>query len=307
MRINLVGSFVRNYPFGTELAFLKGLNRINDRCEYAISVIDPSTQDRQWDLDADVTLVFKCLEGEPLEELGRCGGKKVIYQPDDIRFPFIRQLMVDMRKHCDYALAFDTEAARVAKEELGYLDAERLLVTADDELYRPMPELEKDLDFVFVGSLSNPSAHRSRNRMIQVLGESGFKVAYASDLYDPQKIVEYYNRAKVVLNHATDIDQSFGSGYGYQCRHFEAGFTRSCLLSNAVFGESRFHLSYDRTLKYFAMYRNEKELIGWARLLLNGIGLREELADKLYGELMESHKPEHRAMQLIEFFKRIGA
>jgi spore maturation protein CgeB len=296
MRINLVGSFIRNAPFGTEIAFLKGLQRIGG---HQISIIDPSYEDQKWDHGADVTLIFKHLSSY-LDDLKKCGGKKVVYQPDDIRFSFIRQLMVEMRQYCDYALAFDTEAARVSKDELGYLDAERLLVTADDELYRPIPDIDKDLDFVFIGSLSNPTAHRSRNKMIQVLGENGFKVAYASDLYDTNKIVEYYNRAKVVLNHATDIDQSFGSGYGYQCRHFEAGFTKSCLLSNLVIGG-------DNTLRWFAMYRNERELISYARFLLYSEPNRQDLAERFYVELQANHKPEHRAIQMLDFFKRIGA
>jgi hypothetical protein len=54
MRINVVGAFIRNAPFGTELAFKRGFDRLGG---HSVTYIDPSYPDQRWDYDADATVV----------------------------------------------------------------------------------------------------------------------------------------------------------------------------------------------------------------------------------------------------------
>lgn len=292
MKINVVGPVKRNFPFGTEIAFMKGFMRLG----HDVAGIDPSEQTVPVHTDPDFTLIFKTGHGMN-EHLSRLPGPKIVYQPDDLRFVHIQQLMREMRSVCDYALTFDDDGAKeVIKDGYGYKAAQTLLLTADDELYRPLG-IPKDLDFVFIGSLGGDRSHASRRRMIQILHGAGFKVSFAES-YDMDFIVKSYNRAKVILNHATDVGQQFGSGFGYQCRHFEAGMTRSCLLSNGLIGTTH-------RLGGWQDFLSEKDLLNQAHLLMQESNRRQVFADDLYQEIRQKHMPEHRAAEVIQFVKNL--
>lgn len=293
MRINLVGAFIRNAPFGTEIAFQKGLLRLG---EHLVNVIDTSYPNQVWDYEADATVVFKWME-DYWKDLEICKGKKIVYQPDDLRFPHIRQMMQDMRKYCDFAFTFDDSGADLAKS-YGYKKAETLLLTADDELYRPLPDVEKDIDVCFVGSLGAGSNHVSRVKMCKIVASMpGVKSFFHGSIYDIEELNRIYNRSKIILNHATDVGQPFGTGYGYQCRHFEAGFTRSCVLSNIILNGFE--------LNHIEEFGSEVELQGRIRYLLAHPEIRQTSAHELYSELMKGHKPEHRAQQMVDFIRSL--
>ena len=296
MKINLVGAFVRNYPFGTEIAFKKGFERIGS---HELFIYDPSRPEASKLCEkADVTVVFKCMDNWTPVDL--CDGVKVIYQPDDLRYPHIKALMAEARLHCDYALTYDDEAARLCRSEFSYLDSEKLLLTADDELYRPMEVMTKTMDFCFIGNLSHPTNHVSRRRVLQILGDAGYKVGFSDGLFDVRRIAHLYNSAKVVVNHATDVGQPFGSGYGYQCRHFEVGMTKSCLLTNKVVDD-------DKSLGGFNTFSSEKELLEQAAYLTSHPLKALVSGDALYYNIHKEHLPQHRAEQMHNFFRRIGA
>jgi len=297
MRWNIVGAFIRNNPFGTEIAFRKGLERIGE----TVTAVDPGYPNQQFDEAPDVTLVFKWLDpGLYRDKVMSLPGKKIIYQVDDLRFPHIKTMMQEMRQVCDHALTFDEDGARLAKE-YGYGSAKRMLLTADNILYRHIPGTQKDIDVSFVGSLSSGPNHAGRVKMLKIVQKLGLKLVVANEIFDIGKICEIYNRSKVVLNHATDVGQPFGHGFGYQCRHFEAGFTKTCILSNVV--------DNDDTLKgHMATFGNEDELVTNLRTLLNPTSINfypEYFATSLYNELNKNHMPEHRAREMVEFVKGI--
>lgn len=297
MKANIVGAFKRNAPFGTEIAFSKGLQQLG----VEVNEVDPSYEGESFATDVDFTLVFKWLEGDYAEELKTIDGVKIVYQPDDSRFPHIRSMMSQMRSLCDYAFTFDLYGAQLA-EKLGYLKSQQLLLTADPDLYRPLPNVKKDIDFCFVGSLTGGPSHQGRAKMISLLLAAGMNVAYTSDLYDLPKLVELYNRSKVVLNHATDIGQKFGTGYGYQCRHFEAGMTRACVLSNEVLDEEQLG---EQKLENFVRYRDERTLIQLASGLVSKTAefnnYTDRMASALYDEIRLRHLPIHRAEEIVDF------
>lgn len=295
MRINMVGAFIRNNPHGTEIAFHKGMQQYGG---FEINTVDPSVSNQTYDYNADVTMVFKCLDD--WSEVDKCEGKKVVYQPDDIRYTHIQELMKDARKHCDYALTYDLEAANIAKNDFGFLETERLLLTADPDLYKPMDDVKKQYDFCFVGNFSHPANHTSRRKMLEVLHKISKSIVFANAFYNIPAVVQLYNRTRVILNHVTDVGTGFGGGYGYQCRHFEAGMTRSCLLSNKV-------LNDDGSLTGFVIFDSEEHLLEQAAELLVNKQRRENYAKLLYDDIKERHMPVDRAEQLYKFFRRIGA
>lgn len=295
MRFNIIGAFKRNFPFGTEIAFQKGLERIGEQ----VTVIDPSYTDQKFDEEPDATIIFKWLDpGQLRDKIKSLPGKKIIYQVDDLRFPHIKKIMIDMRDTCDHALTFDEDGATLAKS-YGYGSAQRMLLTADNLLYRHMPEIakNKDVDACFVGSLSYGANHAGRMKMIDIVRKMGVKIETRSELFDTDEICKLYNRSKVVLNHATDVGQPFGHGFGYQCRHFEAGFTKSCVLSNKI--------DNDETLDGVFQFRDDEELIYWLKVLLNSKTHREIGAKALYDCLNKEHLPEHRAKEIVEFVRSI--
>jgi hypothetical protein len=134
--------------------------------------------------------------------------------------------------------------------------------------------------------------------MLKIVQNMGLKLVVANELFDIGKICELYNRSKIVLNHATDVGQPFGQGFGYQCRHFEAGFCHTTVLSNKIVN--------DETLKYVAQFSNETELVDCVKKILGSRGLQYTLADGLYNELNAKHLPEHRAQEMVEFVRSIS-
>lgn len=297
MRINLVGAFIRNWPFGTEIAFQRGFEELGG---HEITTIDTSYLDQQWDYEADVTVVFKWLEGNYWDDLKRCSGLKIVYQPDDLRFGHIQDMMRKMREYCDYALTFDADAAQALREgKYGffYKNSQKLLVTADPGLYKNL-HLERSFDIGFIGSLSGGGNHASREKMCRILSREFGNGFYAvSGVNNAAAICERYNRTKLIVNHATDVGQEFGTGYGYQCRHFEVGLTGTALLSNVVLN--------DDALKQPFTFCDEDSLIKKARGLINyknWVSAGQALEDEIH----RAHMPVHRAIEMVEFFKKIS-
>ena len=296
MKFNMVGAFIRNAPFGTEIAFKKGLERLG----HTVNAIDTSYPDQVWDHDADATIVFKWMEAY-WEDLKKCKRNRNVYQPDDARFPHITEMLAMMRPYCDYALTFDKNAAQNITPRLGYLKSERLLLTADDELYRPLG-LARDIDFCFVGSLSGVNGpHKSRNRMIDVLRSNGF-IVWAGEVNDVHEIVRLYNRSKVALNHATDVGQAFGDGYGLQCRHFEVGLTQTYLLTNSCdeIGDVDTGVLWNCDTFY-----DEDSLVRLAEEALDCNEYREKEAKNFFEEIMQDHLPQHRAAGIVRFVESL--
>lgn len=299
MNLNLIGPFHVNNPFGTEIAFAKGLKRMG----HGVNTVDPNVP-CHWsalDLDADASVVFKsCVGGE--HHLRGLRGPVVVYQPDDARFVHIKKMILDMGQYADLFLSFDEYGAGVALT-MGYRAAETLLLTADDELYCPAsPQPERDIDVSFIGSLGDPVAHASRRRMCEIVREEsnrrGWNFAWARDLYPGRPsgigdVVDIYRRSKVVLNHATDVGQPFGYGYGLQCRHFEVAMTRTAMLSNIVYD--------DPMALPFLTFNSEQTLLEGVEL-----GIRDyvKLGRWAYDAVLDKHRPNHRAVQLVDFIER---
>jgi hypothetical protein len=108
MNLNLIGPFCVNNPFGTEIAFAKGLKRMG----HGVNTVDPNVESQfeAIDRDADATVVFKSCVGHEDRLLTGLRGPVVIYQPDDARFPHIKKMMLDMRRWSDLFLSFDSYA-----------------------------------------------------------------------------------------------------------------------------------------------------------------------------------------------------
>lgn len=305
--LNLVGPFVVNAPFGTEVAFAKGLRRIG----HEVIEIDPNVDLEMRGLrnDADATVVFKsCVGAERF--LKSLRHPIVVYQPDDARFPHIKQMMLDMRQYADLFLSFDDYGAGVALT-MGYRAAETLLLTADDELYcPPQAPIDRDIDVSFIGSLGDPVAHASRRRMCEVVAREakrqGWKCLFTSGIYPGVSYkdgigadtVEIYQHSKVVLNHATDVGQPFGTGYGLQCRHFEVGMTGAALISNMLYTPQSHHAPLP-----FYQFHDEGSLIFGIERALTG-SIRDSWAGCLEGQIRCAHLPQHRASQLVDFIER---
>lgn len=298
MRINCVGPFIQNFPFGTEIAFAKGLRRRGHEVHEWDPNVTTGSFNQKAELfnSADATVVFKNCVGREDEMLGGVKHPVIIYQPDDARFPHIREMMLRMRKHSDLFLSFDSHGADVAKT-MGYRAAETLLLTADDELYCPSPEpIERDIDVSFIGSLGDPVAHASRRRMCDVVqaeaDRKGWKTMFGTTQHMPT-ILDTYRRSKVVLNHATDVGQPFGMGYGLQCRHFEVGMTGTALVSNRTYS--------DTLLESFFVFDSEQSLI---RAIDNALESHWIAGPWLRDDILHGHMPEHRADQLVDFITR---
>jgi hypothetical protein len=295
MKLNLIGPFVVNAPFGTEIAFSKGLKAAG----HEVNEVDPNVT-TYCPEEADATVVFKSCVGHEDIMLGGLKHPVIVYQPDDARFAHIREMILMMRKYSSLFLSFDSYGARMAKT-VGYRAAETLLLTADPTLYSPSASLsDRDIDISFIGSIGSSTAHASRWRMmnrVKILAqEFGWKTHFEVS-QDIPHVVDVYRRSKVVINHATDVGQPFGSGFGLQCRHFEVGMTRTCLVSNTLLDwdegvpKPRF-ISFDGD--------NLEEVL--VQTIMEG-DYRDAGRD-LYDDIVREHMPVDRAHQLVDFIER---
>lgn len=295
MKVNLLGPFTRNRPFGTESAFAKGLRNIGVDVVEVDYEVDPTIA--ELDYSADATVVFKSCVGSE-QYLERFAGAKIVYQPDDARFGHIKQLILDARYYCDHFLSFDDYGAEFAKS-VGYSTARTMLLTADTDLYRSL-NLERDIDVSFVGNMSHPAAHESRRHMWRVTAElakeHGWKIHFTTN-NNVGVVNEIYNRSKVVLNHATDLGQNFGTGFGVQCRHFEVGMAGACLLSNKIIPNDRFNIP-------FVGFEDEATLKQRLITLVNDDEIREGCRLALSHDMIR-HTPEARADELRRFIESI--
>lgn len=297
MNLNMVGPFVVNHPYGTEIAFAKGLRRIG--C--SVNEIDPNLRD-SWDrLDrfADATIVFKsCLGDEAM--LQGLEGPVILYQPDDARFPHIRDMIRRMRPYASIFLSFTDHGSNFARS-IGFQHAQTMLLTADDELYSPSDvPVERDIDVSFIGSLGDPIAHSSRRTMLQIVSElarqKGWNIFYRSTMVIPE-ILDVYRRSKVVLNHATDVGQPFGYGFGLQCRHFEVGMTNTCLLTNSLMDDDA---DFNLTPPTF---HDAESLRKNLTMLVESPKVAEAIAWQTYTDIRDFHMPQHRAAELVKLIK----
>lgn len=301
MKLNLIGPFQVNAPFGTEIAFAKGLKKLGFRDGLDLNCVDPNLGPMvMLDSLADATIVFKSCCGRE-DELSHLQGPVIVYQPDDARFPHIMGMMLMMRKYSELFLSFDRHGATVAKN-MGYSVAEELLLTADHELYCPSDEPHpRDIDISFIGSLGDPIAHASRRKMCRIVeaeaARRGWKFVYAQ-CQDIPTVLDVYRRSKVVLNHATDVGQKFGFGFGLQCRHFEVGMTKTCLLSNQRLG-----IDGPEKMPY-VQYFDETSLISQLEYLLEHRDIYSFHANQLYEDIRLNHMPVHRAGQIVNFVQR---
>jgi hypothetical protein len=123
-------------------------------------------------------------------------------------------------------------------------------------------------------------------------GRNGWKTAFGTT-QDLPALIDIYRRSKVVLNHATDVGQPFGMGYGLQCRHFEVAMTRTALLSNVM---------YEAPTGFpFLSFDSERSLIDVLGMALEK---HEWFGRLLYDYTVDGHLPQHRASQLIDFIGR---
>lgn len=320
MIINIIGPFVVNAPFGTEIAFRKGLEAVG--CH--VNVWDPNTDQRpcvELDATADATVVFKgCVGRENELDAAVSRDTRILYQPDDMRFPHIRQLAANMRQFCDHFLSFDESSARIA-ETMGYKNCRKMLVTADPDVYHPDDFVkrrnvsaaagqktaiweERPIDVCFIGSMGDPVAHASRRRMVQIaegLGKKhGWLVVAKEGIRDPETIRQLYCQSKVVINHATDVGQGFGSGYGLQCRHFEVALTRTCLLSNRMLG-----VQLDQHPP-FSVFTDELSFEAALCALVKNDFYRETIAEDLLAWMQIGHLPIHRGVELMRYIEDIN-
>lgn len=298
LKINMFGPFVVNFPFGTEIAFKKGFERLG----HDVRAIDPNLKREEnpsFHEDPDFTLVFKDAFEYNRVIKDEIRGPKILYQPDDQRFTHIRMMMRKMREICNYVLTFDNDGAKRAITEFGYDSTSSMLVTADNDLYHPESYLVKDIDVSFIASFGDPVAHASRRKAVEILQKAGIEVI-AGTTNDTNQIRSIYNRSKIVVNHATDVGQRFGYGYGFQCRHFEVGFTKTCFLSNFIIDESS-----QMGPKFFWRYSREEDLLKKVEFLLSSEVARTSQAELFYQELTQYHLPEHRAKQIISFVETL--
>lgn len=298
MRFHLIGAFVRNHPFGSEIAYAKGLAAIG----HEVTTCDPSTS-QELDRDADVVIVFK-EAGERLnpQVAALKGPIKVVYQPDDARFSFIEQSLREMSNVCDFAFTFDGDGAETAKR-VGFKDAKCLLLTADPDIYKPIWGAKKEHDACFVGHIGQAAHHHSRYQLVKQLASRGRTVAIVNGCYDVGVISQVYASSHVVLNHATDIGQPFGQGWGYQCRHFEAAMVGSYLASNEVLDESKLPSTLS-TWKRCGTLDEFDSAIDIAKSRPDEI---ERVRKLFYEEVIEKHSPIVRAHEItaaVEAFVR---
>jgi len=157
-----------------------------------------------------------------------------------------------------------------------------------EDRYQPRPEVEPDLDLLFVGTVdqeTTPQRHAFLQRLGGVFPELAVLRGDFSLLFP---------RARVVLNIAERGDLNF--------RVMEALACGSCLLTPRISnGQSELFTEG----VHFVCYEsdNEEDAAQQARTLLANAPLRRSLAQAGCAQVNAAHRPKHRAEVLVHFLR----
>lgn len=188
----------------------------------------------------------------------------------------------------------------------------------DEKIYRPLNEIKKkDLDIFFVGSLSsqypNTASGLLRASILNYLIEEGFKITAVVPgietlfkLYpnlkkinlipgyqSADKINEFYNRAKIVLNiNAPQLKTDFSD------RLFTIALSQSFQL---VDFKEKLSSLFNKGNEI--AFKNLNELLSKIRFYLENSKEREKIADLMYQEAFRKHIYKNRAQEIIDKIK----
>ena len=155
-----------------------------------------------------------------------------------------------------------------------------LLSGFDKYIHYKIPDLRKEIDILFVGSIT-PRRERILNRLKMKFNIS-IHAAYG------EKMVQLFNRSKIILNiHADDFIDT-------ETRIFEALGSGSFVLTEKLGAENPFIHQ-----KHLVEAGNEEELNALLKFYLDHKRERYKIADQGYQEALEKHTYTNRAEQII--------
>lgn len=183
----------------------------------------------------------------------------------------------------------------------------------NEKIFRPLT-IKKDLDIFWVGSLSpnypNTASAMLRASILNQLIINGFKItAVAPGLNEmikfypalrgvdliagyrlDDKINEFYNRAKIVLNiNAPQLKTDFSD------RLFTIALSKSFQL---VDFKEKLSSLFDKAGDI--IFRDLKELVSKVKFYLNNKAERERIADLMYNQATQKHIYKNRAEEIIK-------
>lgn len=169
----------------------------------------------------------------------------------------------------------------------GWVDRSKcsVLLNGFDEIFHyPIPDTRKDIDVLFVGSMT------LRRKKILSRVNSSFNVTIASAF--GEELVRLFNRAKIVLNiHAEDYSDT-------ETRVFEALGCGAFLLTERLSSENPF------SEQDLAQFDSSDDLIDKTRYYLAHDQERESIARHGYTSALNGHTYTHRAQGIVEIMSK---
>lgn len=163
-----------------------------------------------------------------------------------------------------------------------------LPAAANPTIWRPYPEVEKDIDVLFVGS-THPAVHKDRVALIRYLQDNGINVtvkhAFGSDA------ARLMARAKVVLNKSLAGDLNM--------RVPEALACGAVLVTDQVDGLSRFYPLNEDSPSFWE-YETHHEALQHIRWCLRWPAEAKRMGERAAFSAKYDHTYEHRARQLLQ-------
>ncbi|MBI3601114.1 MAG: glycosyltransferase family 1 protein [Nitrospinae bacterium] len=171
---------------------------------------------------------------------------------------------------------------REAVVSWGWVDPKRcsvLLNGFDESLFRPIPNIQKDIDILFIGTIT------TRRKEILNRLKSQFNVLIASAF--GEEMVRLFNRAKIVLNiHAEDVLDT-------ETRVFEVLGCGAFLLTERLSPENPF------SRNELVEFDTTEELCNKLQYFLNHDDDRNKIAGHGYAAAFSGHTYIHRAQEII--------
>ncbi|MDX9714333.1 MAG: glycosyltransferase [Dissulfurispiraceae bacterium] len=168
----------------------------------------------------------------------------------------------------------------------GYKNVYWLPLGCDVDMHGKRSDTKK-YEIGFVGSLNN----ENRIRLLDILSQN-LTVHYERAFLE--RMSEVFSESKIVFNNCVKDDLNM--------RVFEALCSGSMLLTDEARGSGLTEMFTDK--KHLVIYRNDEEMLEFAKYYLENDKEREDIAAAGMQEVLAKHTYDHRALELV---KKIAA
>lgn len=182
----------------------------------------------------------------------------------------------------------------LANGEVRMPDIHHILQGVDPKEFHPVEKPGYCCDVVFIGQKSP-----KRDKYLKIIKDAGYSVKAYGQGYNNPVYGEDFNKAcdegriLLAINNSEPTEDSFSD------RIMRYMATKGCVLTEYSKGLEKYFLADE-----VSAFKNEKEMVGWVKELVNNTGLRNQIAENGYKAILTNYTWDKVAEQIIKIATR---